>query len=655
MTLNVLRVDRHEIERAEDPRSASSTPHGLRRLLSVPGTLRWNGARWCIAALIAVSFLAPQLLALQPSAPVARPISAEDSLDAQREVYHPYRRMITLRGPVWAPRRAHYRRELLKRLPIGLGLIPGDDWLASLQLTYAVPGRPSIGSREGLAACQTSRWWCDLLFVYVNQRAGRYAAADSLLEEALVRMPPEVRCVWGDVSMLITESAVRKQYERMACDERARFEDRLWWLADPVHSVMGNERRVDHFAREVSLRRSLEEDIASVPGYGWGLTMVRKATQDLNAADVVPVALAALVPANGKGRPPSPPKGFLWRAYDVRKKADPLDDAEKGRDWFSRYETALRAHSVAPSRGAAPLQYVPAAVALEAPFLAEPRDWDPVAKRPMETSYALVAGTYGALDHQHAFFLRGDSARLVVVTDVRTSDVLRRGLVRAALAVSRSPTDERRVVRTPGGPRFELSMMVAPDSMLASLEVFALGANWGRVRFGAVPPGLSARSADDPAGTTQRQTATRQRLRLSDVALFDAPALDTSQAIDLETVLPSVHATTRFVQGTKLGLFWEVYGLQPGDTAAFSVRALREPASVEARTAARLGRRAQPAEPVMGVSWKDSPAEGKEIEPRRVIVDLSSLAPGWYSIELAAGVNADIRATVVKRIEITRR
>jgi hypothetical protein len=57
----------------------------------------------------------------------------------------------------------------------------------------------------------------------------------------------------------------------------------------------------------------------------------------------------------------------------------------------------------------------------------------------------------------------------------------------------------------------------------------------------------------------------------------------------------------------------------------------------------------------MGVSWKDRPGAAREIEPRLVVLDLSPLERGWYTLELSAGVGGDERATIIRRIEVIRR
>ena len=114
---------------------------------------------------------ASRLAALQPALDSAgrSPLSVADSLAAQRRVYDAYRLMITERFALRRPLRA---AEFRRRFTHALQVLPGDEWLTSLRADHQISGWPSLGSTEGHGSCAASQWWCDLLFVYVNQRAG---------------------------------------------------------------------------------------------------------------------------------------------------------------------------------------------------------------------------------------------------------------------------------------------------------------------------------------------------------------------------------------------------------------------------------------------------------------------------------------------------
>jgi hypothetical protein len=555
-------------------------------------------------------------------------MTTDDSISFIREVYHEYRMSL---------RRYRKPGSFMPVLVEALRVLPGDDWLTSLRVDYRPPGFPSLASREGHATCQATRWWCDLLFIQLNARDS-VALADSMLQTARIRMPAHVRCIWGDVSILIADGALRKRYEEMSCDQRAEFEERFWWLTDPHHSIAGNERRTDHVARSVLLRRSTETGFATLNGWGWGLIMINRAEHvfrgtDPKSSEQPGAATAADSVAPGMRGPTV----LIRRAKEEIHRSSPMGSGGIN-GTLARAERMVLARPIVSYRRSVPLQFVPGAGALADPFHAEPSDWTLDAPKPRETGYATVPGSYTPLDRQHAYFLRGDSARLVVVSVVPRGSALDRGILRAALAVSRAPDDPPRVLRTPGGPRFGLTMTVPIDSHLVSLEVFSLGANWGRARFGAVPP-----------------TLTGQRVRLSDVALFDPQSVERATPIGLESVVERMHGTSRYAATSIVGLFWELYGLRDGEQAALSVNAVREPSDGIVRSALGLfiGRAAP--DSALRVAWTDLPAAGRGIEPRTIALGLATLEPGRYVLTLRAEVPGEPPAVVHRRIEIVKK
>src|SRR2546426_5521256 len=90
--------------------------------------------------------------------------------------------------------------------------------------------------------------------------AGDYAGADSAYRIALRDMPRDERCRWTDVSLLL-DGELARRYRRLPCDERGAFEERLWWLAQPLYSLSGNDRRSEHLARATMAR--IEQDARS--------------------------------------------------------------------------------------------------------------------------------------------------------------------------------------------------------------------------------------------------------------------------------------------------------------------------------------------------------------------------------------------------------
>src|SRR2546425_3659332 len=86
-------------------------------------------------------------------------------------------------------------------------------------------------------------------------------------------MPRDERCRWTDVSLLL-DGELARRYRRLPCDQRGAFEERLWWLAQPLYSLPGNDRRTEHLARATMAR--IEQDARSPFDMFWGRSEERR-------------------------------------------------------------------------------------------------------------------------------------------------------------------------------------------------------------------------------------------------------------------------------------------------------------------------------------------------------------------------------------------
>src|SRR2546425_10062931 len=80
-------------------------------------------------------------------------------------------------------------------------------------------------------------------------------------------MPRDERCRGTAGSRLLAGGRARR-YRRLPCDQRGAFEERLWWLAQPLYSLPGNDRRAEHLARATMAR--IEQDARSPFDMFWG-------------------------------------------------------------------------------------------------------------------------------------------------------------------------------------------------------------------------------------------------------------------------------------------------------------------------------------------------------------------------------------------------
>lgn len=148
---------------------------------------------------------------------------------------------------------ASARNWLLTVLDSAAAQVPGDWWIAGQRVRYLVEGGRLPEAVAVARACRSERWWCAALEGFALHAAEDDAAADSAYGVALDAMPVAQRCRWTDLTPLL-QGPLRQRFARLGCDARAAFSAHLWWLAQPLFSRAGNDRRVEHFARLTMVR-----------------------------------------------------------------------------------------------------------------------------------------------------------------------------------------------------------------------------------------------------------------------------------------------------------------------------------------------------------------------------------------------------------------
>ena len=126
--------------------------------------------------------------------------------------------------------------------------------------------------------CQGSPWFCDAIRGYVIHAQGGFAEAEPFLRRAMNEAPiPEI-CAYGDATWLLGEWSqkmagledlpdAREKTVDMPCLDKLEASDTLFWWADPLYAVEGNDRWVEHVARALGLRfyRELEDVLRGIP------------------------------------------------------------------------------------------------------------------------------------------------------------------------------------------------------------------------------------------------------------------------------------------------------------------------------------------------------------------------------------------------------
>src|SRR5688500_1116090 len=110
-------------------------------------------------------------------------------------------------------------------------------------------------------------------------------------------------------------------------------------------------------------------------------------------------------------------------------------------------------------------------------------------------------------------------------------------------------------------------------------------------------------------------------------------------------------ATVR--RGQRLGLYWELYGLRPTDAnLRLQVQVVREGRGWLRRAGERIGLIGR--QGGVGFGWRDAARDDSTIAARSIIVDLRSLDPGTYRIELRLTRGSDAPVVASRRLEIIR-
>ncbi len=305
--------------------------------------------------------------------------------------------------------------------------------------------------------------------------------------------------------------------------------------------------------------------------------------------------------------------------------------------WYTQEEPppgSGRPPVVASHRRGPAFNFFPQPRALAAPEQLRSDDWD-FTGFAARTRYAPEYVQYfqGLLDHQLAVFRRGDSALIVTAfdaTEVAGGGKLRAGVFAAVV--------ENGGVSPPlGGPidnpgLTTISMMQAPwRSLIVSLEVMdQMSRSAGRARYSVKLP------------------AAGPRVSLSDLLLF-APRDSTPTR--LADAMPLALHSARVSRTQPLGLFWETYGVRP-EGEVFAIAVLVEPIGQSwiKRTFVKL--KIADKQKGLSVQWQETPDSRDGIASRAVALDLATLRPGRYRVQLSLTPPGGLPIVAVREIEV---
>lgn len=258
--------------------------------------------------------------------------------------------------------------------------------------------------------------------------------------------------------------------------------------------------------------------------------------------------------------------------------------------------------------------------------------------RPQERYAPAYLETFSMLEPEFAAFRRGESTLVVAAYDLASDSLFRDGAREAALVLARDertpPVVERRAAAESAG----VFVVVAPwEPRIASLEV------WAPTRRHAARARIERRAAA-PSGVT-----------LSDLLVFQ-PWDSLPQ--DLGAVLPHLRGSAALPRGSRIGLYWEVYGLPTAGAGAAlltSVSVVPDRIGWVRRAVQAIGLAARPR--LARLEWRDEgrPRGVDGIVSRAVVLDLAGLAPGRYRIELAITPAGAAAASTSREIRVVAR
>ncbi len=387
---------------------------------------------------------------------------------------------------------------------------PGSGFVVGQAVGAAVRTGRLLDAFEAAEACAAAEWFCLGLQGHVFVAAGRHDQAEERFRRMLAEAPDSVACGLTDPAGLVgardrvdtwDSDHVQETWRRdPPCPTPAARADTLWWLSDPLHALVGNDRWVAHVDRGIGLRIH-RELFGALPD---------------NLRDLPFGAAVAGWPA------------FLRRG--------PWDSWQ---------------HDIS-ERGISSLQVWTGDAAAAQHFVPDLVDQDgsrAVWRLDAGVSYEGLSVPYGpvrSLDAQVARFRRlGEaggpgSLRLAVAASV-AGTALGALADSAYLVVSDGPGDPALQLQAPFRDGRTVFLAEAPESRyVVSLEVVEPDAV-GRYREMTPPP---------PAG-------------LSDVLLYRPVGFEAPDSL-LAAVASMLGAPTVEADAPELGLYWEVYGARPG-------------------------------------------------------------------------------------------
>ncbi|MBC8086932.1 MAG: hypothetical protein H7Z40_06675 [Phycisphaerae bacterium] len=541
------------------------------------------------------------------------------------------------------------RRELLiEQLLRAQKATPNDVWI-SQQLVRFVNDQIDPNRTVAIAqTCQGNTRSCDDLAGYALWRSGRMVAADSLFRRGYVApfgrkllAPTEMvsptfatplftdtrECLDAE-DYAMFERFRRQDLRQQSCSEQRAVMANLWWLADPLWSLPGNERFVEHRARAVYVlaRSDGDQDERNIFARPYGGNAMRELIIRYGPQSSTYFAGGSRYGRNANFNRNAGARSFTGNIQRVimsprvvnrynRDRSALIPSIEAIRDPLALSTEHFRIH---PDTGDAQLFWQP----YEQMRLALKID-------------SLPAG-------QSAMLRRDTSVIYQRAIDDPLPSYQSKLLATAHLAGGTTEANTRilATTQTAEGYTLRLRTFLAPRPIVLSAEVLprAEGTAALRSRYAVrPPPSLRQMSASEFA--------------LSEPVLMRLPNSTMLPPSDEASVLRLMAGTTTITTAEPVAFYWESYGFAPGDTVQIELKIRRDDDRSTARRVGSALGLASALRDSVSIRWtepdgqRSSTVVGSSSTPtigRTIAVNLNALAAGDYVaiIEMRKGTSA---------------
>jgi hypothetical protein len=369
----------------------------------------------------------------------------------------------------------------------------------------------------------------------------------------------------------LLDDDIRGTYRKLSCAEREAIDARIWWVSDPLYLTPGNERRTEHFSRV--LHTALQQNSANTYGLSWG-------------GDLAELILR-----------------FGW--------AEKWTQEPPGSTYLDS-KPSITGHEREPGYHFFLTQPPPDSLALIADSV-----FDIYQFPPREQYAPIYTRGFVRLDAQVARFRRGDSTKVVAAYDVNNDTIFgRRQFTAAVIAMGDESTPPSKTEVAESPVRNVLTISTPWKSQLIGVELLAKDSA-GAARWRSGFPDIPLDSG---------------RISVSDLLFVDGTP---SLPADLDEAVTRAHGGTKFRRNQKIGLFWELYGRTPADSAlpiSLTITPVDRSLLRRAFRALRIAPRLTP----LNIRWQENGASGV-LSARSVLLDLSLVPAGKYSVKLEVG------------------